>query len=99
MAWERSFEKRVAAVRRKELGWLRRNYAIEVAFSCVWWVLLLALLIVRAVSPIIVTVVAFLVGSPLCSHSSQHFTLVRGEKLTPSIAFTSVGVFNELRFA
>jgi hypothetical protein len=31
--------------------------------------------------------------------NSKHFTLVREQRLTPSIAFTSVAVFNELRFA
>ncbi|KAL1411123.1 hypothetical protein Q8F55_002073 [Vanrija albida] len=44
--------------------------------------------LIWAITPVIVTVVSFL-----------HFTLVRGETLTPSIAFTSIAVFNELRFA
>ncbi|KAJ3748238.1 multidrug resistance-associated ABC transporter [Lentinula raphanica] len=39
-------------------------------------------------SPILVTLVSF-----------WHFTVVRGEDLTPSIAFTSIMVFNELKFA
>ncbi|EIW54849.1 ATP-binding cassette transporter [Trametes versicolor FP-101664 SS1] len=39
-------------------------------------------------SPILVTLVSF-----------WHFTVVRGELLTPSIAFTSISVFNELKFA
>lgn len=29
----------------------------------------------------------------------QHYTLVAGKSLTPSIAFTSIAVFDELRFA
>ncbi|KAK8849677.1 hypothetical protein IAR55_005012 [Kwoniella newhampshirensis] len=41
-----------------------------------------------AITPVVVTVVAFL-----------HYTLVRGETLTPSVAFTSLAVFAELRFA
>ncbi|WOO81435.1 ATP-dependent bile acid permease [Vanrija pseudolonga] len=41
-----------------------------------------------AITPVLVTVVSFL-----------HFTLIRGETLTPSVAFTSIAVFNELRFA
>ncbi|KAK4686614.1 hypothetical protein P7C73_g3512, partial [Tremellales sp. Uapishka_1] len=77
MAWERSFEKRIKAIRRNELSWQARNYQIEVAFNIIW-----------ALTPVLVTVVSFI-----------HFTLVRGEKLTPSIAFTSVAVFSELRFA
>ncbi|OJT05133.1 ABC transporter ATP-binding protein/permease VMR1, partial [Trametes pubescens] len=39
-------------------------------------------------SPILVTLVSF-----------WHFTVVRGQLLTPSIAFTSISVFNELKFA
>lgn len=41
-----------------------------------------------ALTPVVVTVVSFM-----------HYTLVRGERLTPSKAFTSIAVFNELRFA
>lgn len=29
----------------------------------------------------------------------QHYTLVAGKTLTPSVAFTSIAVFDELRFA
>ncbi|KAJ7254830.1 hypothetical protein C8J57DRAFT_1656903, partial [Mycena rebaudengoi] len=39
-------------------------------------------------TPILVIVVAF-----------YHFAVIRGETLTPSIAFTSIIVFNELKFA
>ncbi|KAJ7271635.1 multidrug resistance-associated ABC transporter [Mycena rebaudengoi] len=39
-------------------------------------------------TPILVTVVAF-----------YHFAVIRGEPVTPSIAFTSIIVFNELKFA
>ncbi|KIR78450.1 ATP-binding cassette transporter [Cryptococcus gattii EJB2] len=39
-----------------------------------------------ALTPVVVTVVSFL-----------HYTLVRGQQLTPSVAFTSVAVFAELR--
>ncbi|KAH9932956.1 multidrug resistance-associated ABC transporter [Fomitopsis serialis] len=39
-------------------------------------------------SPIIVALVSF-----------WHFAVVRGQVLTPSIAFTSISVFNELKFA
>ncbi|KAH9916981.1 multidrug resistance-associated ABC transporter [Epithele typhae] len=39
-------------------------------------------------SPILVTLVSF-----------WHFSVVRGEALTPSIAFTSISVFNEMKFA
>ncbi|WWC73697.1 uncharacterized protein I206_107669 [Kwoniella pini CBS 10737] len=41
-----------------------------------------------ALTPVLVTVVSFL-----------HYTLVRGQRLTPSTAFTSVAVFAELRYA
>ncbi|KAJ7476731.1 multidrug resistance-associated ABC transporter [Mycena latifolia] len=39
-------------------------------------------------TPILVTLVSFF-----------HFVVIRGESLTPSIAFTSIIVFNELKFA
>ncbi|THH26392.1 hypothetical protein EUX98_g7797 [Antrodiella citrinella] len=39
-------------------------------------------------SPILVTLVSF-----------WHFTVVRGQTLTPSIAFTSISVFTEMKFA
>ncbi|OCF33530.1 ATP-binding cassette transporter [Kwoniella heveanensis BCC8398] len=41
-----------------------------------------------ALTPVLVTVVSFL-----------HYTLVQGRALTPSVAFTSVAVFAELRYA
>lgn len=41
-----------------------------------------------ALTPILVTIVAFM-----------HYTLIRGQTLTPAIAFTSITVFEELRFA
>ncbi|KAI0806225.1 multidrug resistance-associated ABC transporter [Irpex lacteus] len=39
-------------------------------------------------SPILVTLVAF-----------WHFSIIRGQTLTPSIAFTSISIFEELKFA
>ncbi|EJU00344.1 multidrug resistance-associated ABC transporter [Dacryopinax primogenitus] len=77
MAWERASEKRVLAVRAKELRFQRLNYIIETAFTFIW-----------LASPVLVTLVSF-----------WHFSVIRGQVLTPSIAFTSVSVFNELRFA
>lgn len=91
MAWERSFESRVQTIRRNELSWQARNYQIEVAFNCIW-----------ALTPVVVTVVSFLVSvmsetAWAYVHYPQHYTLVRGQQLTPSVAFTSVAVFAELR--
>ncbi|KAG8959224.1 hypothetical protein FRC03_008275 [Tulasnella sp. 419] len=43
---------------------------------------------VWAASPVLVTVVAF-----------WHYAVIRGIPLTPSVAFTSLSVFNELKFA
>ncbi|KAG8989939.1 hypothetical protein FRB93_003401 [Tulasnella sp. JGI-2019a] len=77
MAWERSFERRVMAVREKELFYQKRNYYIEVLFNLVW-----------EASPVLVTLVSFF-----------HFAVIRKQVLTPSIAFTSLSVFNELKFA
>lgn len=51
MAWERSFEKRVNDIRTDELHWQATNYKIEVAFNALW-----------EITPVLVTVVAFLVS-------------------------------------
>lgn len=54
MAWERSFERRIDQIRKRELHWQARNYQIEVGFTILW-----------ASTPVLVTVVAFLVRSAL----------------------------------
>lgn len=77
MAWERNFEKRVMAVRDKELKYQKLNYIIETAFNAIW-----------NGSPLFVTLVSF-----------WHYAVWRGVPLTPSVAFTSISVFNEMRFA
>jgi hypothetical protein len=51
MAWERSFQKRVNDIRKDELHWQARNYKIEVAFNALW-----------EITPVLVTVVSFLVS-------------------------------------
>ncbi|CAK9783969.1 P-loop containing nucleoside triphosphate hydrolase protein [Cutaneotrichosporon oleaginosum] len=48
----------------------------------------LAFDVLWAFTPILVTIVSFV-----------HYTVIRGEKLTPAVAFTSIAVFDELRFA
>lgn len=97
MAWERSFQKRVNDIRKDELHWQARNYQIEVAFNTLW-----------EITPVLVTVVSFLVSPGRWIYPSrymvvlmsvQHYTLVAGKTLSPSIAFTSIAVFDELRFA
>ncbi|KAF9548180.1 multidrug resistance-associated ABC transporter [Agrocybe pediades] len=77
MAWERSFEKRVIAIRDKELKYQKLNYTIETLWNAIW-----------NGSPILVTLVSF-----------WHFAIVRQQPLTPSIAFTSILVFSEMKFA
>ncbi|KAF8178248.1 multidrug resistance-associated ABC transporter [Pholiota molesta] len=77
MGWERSFEKRVLAIRTKELKYQKLNYTIETLWNAIW-----------NGSPILVTLVSF-----------WHFAIYRGEALTPSIAFTSILVFSEMKFA
>lgn len=59
MAWERSFQKRVNDIRTDELHWQAVNYKIEVAFNALW-----------EITPVLVTVVAFLVS---CHHHIPHF--------------------------
>ncbi|KDR79985.1 hypothetical protein GALMADRAFT_242167 [Galerina marginata CBS 339.88] len=77
MGWERSFEKRVLAIRSKELKYQKLNYTIETLWNAIW-----------NGSPILVTLVSF-----------WHFAVVRQQPLTPSIAFTSILVFSEMKFA
>lgn len=77
MAWERSFERKIKTIRDRELHWQARNYQIEVAFNIIW-----------EITPVLVTVVAFL-----------HYTLVAGHTLTPALGFTAVSVFGELQYA
>lgn len=48
MAWERSFEAKIMAIRKKELSWQKRNYLVEVGFSLLW-----------SCTPVVVTLVAF----------------------------------------
>ena len=60
MAWERSFETRIKQIRVNELSWQARNYQIEVAFNCLW-----------ALTPVLVTVVSFLVTMIYFSSMNQ----------------------------
>lgn len=48
MAWERSFETKLMAIRNKELSWQKRNYLVEVGFTALW-----------SCTPVVVTLVAF----------------------------------------
>ncbi|KAJ7737145.1 multidrug resistance-associated ABC transporter [Mycena maculata] len=77
MAWERSFEARIMAIRVRELKFQRQNYTIESLLAGLW-----------NATPVLVTLVSF-----------YHFAVVREETLSPSIAFTSIIVFNELKYA
>ncbi|KAF9531155.1 multidrug resistance-associated ABC transporter [Crepidotus variabilis] len=77
MAWERSFEKRVLAIREKELKAQKLNYTIETLWNAIW-----------NGSPIIVTLITF-----------WHYAVVRRQLLTPSVAFTSIMIFTEMKFA
>ncbi|EIW78660.1 hypothetical protein CONPUDRAFT_167619 [Coniophora puteana RWD-64-598 SS2] len=76
MAWERAFERRVLAIRTRELGFQRTSYTLEVLYIAFW-----------DASPLLVTLAAF-----------WHFTVWRGQTLTPSIAFPTVLVFEQMRF-
>ncbi|KAM0789106.1 hypothetical protein ACM66B_003161 [Microbotryomycetes sp. NB124-2] len=77
MAFETPFEKRIMESRKTELGHLRRNFLLEVAFNGIW-----------SVSPILCVLVSFYV-----------YVVVMKQELTPSKAFASLAVWNELRFA
>jgi uncharacterized membrane protein YwaF len=109
MAWERKFEQRVIKVRGKELKYLKFTYLTEVSslislvqpslrdrfdsadfidcrlvrLCCIPDILSqLSFLQFRSATPILVTLISF-----------WHFTVVRRQILTPSIAFTSVSSF------
>ncbi|WVO13896.1 hypothetical protein L204_101520 [Cryptococcus depauperatus] len=60
----------------------------ELSFQAKNYQIEVAFICIWALTPVMVTVVSFL-----------HYTLVNGQRLTPSVAFTSVAVFAELRFA
>ncbi|RXW15952.1 hypothetical protein EST38_g9897, partial [Candolleomyces aberdarensis] len=77
MAWERCFEKRVLAIRQRELRFRKLNYSIRILWGVIW-----------NLSPILVTLVSF-----------WHYAVYRGQPLKPSIAFTSIIIFDELKYA
>ena len=52
MAWERSYENRIKAIRSNELSWQAKNYQLELVLTCV-----------GALTPVLVTVVSFLVSA------------------------------------
>ncbi|OAX31449.1 hypothetical protein K503DRAFT_860742, partial [Rhizopogon vinicolor AM-OR11-026] len=85
MAWERSFEKRVMKIRERELKYQKLNYRIEARDTTSRLVVFSA---IWEASPLVVTLISF-----------WHFAVWRQQTLTPSIAFTSMLVFNEMRFA
>lgn len=111
MAWERSFEAKVMKVREKELTFQRLCYMLEVRFpiplKChlVWALgkftgrlqryLVVTLyigterynlnLFCRSSAPVLVQLVSF-----------WHFTVIRNQILTPSVAFTAVSDFLSL---
>ncbi|KIY63292.1 multidrug resistance-associated ABC transporter [Cylindrobasidium torrendii FP15055 ss-10] len=90
MAWERSFATKVVEIREQELKHQRMNYVIEVLWKSLWYASHTLQncysISPRIASPILVTLTSF-----------WHFTLVREQVLTPSIAFTSIVVFNHLK--
>lgn len=69
----------------KRVSKIRRN---ELSWQARNFQIEVAFDILWAFTPILVTVVSFI-----------HYTLIRGETLTPAVAFTSIAVFDELRFA
>jgi hypothetical protein len=84
MAWERSFEKRVLAIREKELKYQQtelhnRNIVDRHLVNSPLSKLYPIDRTFRNGSPILVTLISF-----------WHFAIVRHQSLTPSIAFTSI---------
>lgn len=69
----------------KRINQIRRN---ELSWQARNYQIDIAFDVLWAFTPVLVTVVSFI-----------HYTLIRGENLTPAVAFTSIAVFDELRFA
>ncbi|KAF9023271.1 ATP-binding cassette transporter [Hymenopellis radicata] len=93
MAWERNFEAKVLKIRAKELKYQRLTIATLWTRYGPWRMLhdrwhLADCRDDRNTTPILVTLVSF-----------WHYTVIRQQDLTPSITFTSVIVFNQLKFA
>jgi ABC-type multidrug transport system fused ATPase/permease subunit len=83
-------------VRKEELAHLRWNFYLEVAFQFIW-----------TASPILCVLGEFFISSleritdinDEDTVSFYVYTVTMGQELTPSVAFASLAVWNELRFA
>ncbi|CAE7211925.1 unnamed protein product [Rhizoctonia solani] len=89
MAWERSFETRVLKIRERELMHQKRNYLIETLFNAIWNSTPGSYFLSNHSARILIC----LLGAPSSA------CVIRKQNLSPSIAFTSLTVFNEMRFA
>lgn len=100
-AWEENWSKRILEARNLELGYLKVVYYSEIIFMILWQRLeeekkgLIIYIEFFNVSklyyystPILVTTIAF-----------WSFTKLEGKELTAPIAFTSITIFNDLRFS
>ncbi|QRW11566.1 ABC transporter [Ceratobasidium sp. AG-Ba] len=86
MALEKEFQEKVLRVRGSELKYQKHSYWIQVLFNAIY-----------DTTP---TVRRECFSRPLMTLASFfHFAVVRRQSLTPSIAFTALAIFNELRFA
>ncbi|KAF8609600.1 multidrug resistance-associated ABC transporter [Ceratobasidium sp. AG-I] len=102
MAWERSFEARVMKIRGKELMYQKRNYLIETMFNAIWNSTPVVSFINRLPYNDLTAYIDYVPpfnNVPKTLISFFHFAVIRKQALTPSIAFTSLTVFNEMRFA
>lgn len=78
----------------EELKHLRHNFLLEVSFNAIW-----------SASPILCVLGEFFSSDFLIYADMPHtvsfyvYTKVMGQELTPSTAFASLAVWNELRFA
>ncbi|KIM46743.1 hypothetical protein M413DRAFT_63584 [Hebeloma cylindrosporum] len=75
MAWERSFEKRILAVRMRELKYQKKIFILQTLWDSLGNSI-----------PLMFALGCF-----------GHFTVIRGEDLTPSIAFTAV-IFGQIKY-
>ncbi|KAF8893222.1 hypothetical protein CPB84DRAFT_1848688 [Gymnopilus junonius] len=93
MAWERSFEKRVLAVRKRELKFQNRYSFLK----CVTVYELLT----KDSDSVDIDLVELLGNSiPLvfALGSFWHFAVIRRQELTPAIAFTAIVIFVEIKY-
>ncbi|KAF8962574.1 hypothetical protein BDZ97DRAFT_1920389 [Flammula alnicola] len=97
MAWERSFEKRILKVRARELKYQKQIFRFEVgiAFDLGDFIEITLKYDLRTLWNSLENSIPLLFGLGCF----WHFAVVRREELTPTIAFTAIVIFDEIKYA